>query len=40
MAVEAEALPQQRLEVLGEEVGEEQRAELLFVHRRELLGAR
>ena len=40
MTVEAEALPQQRVEVLGQEVGQEERAELFFVHRRELLGSR
>ncbi len=39
MPVEAEALPEQWLEVLGQEVGEEQSTEFFFVHRRELLGA-
>ncbi len=36
--VESEALPEQWFEVFGQEVGEEQRAQLLCVHRRELLG--
>ena len=39
MAIEAEPLPQECLEVLGEEVGEEEGAELFFVHGRELIGA-
>ena len=39
VAIEAEALPHQRVEVPGQEVGEEEGAGLFVVHRGERLGA-